>query len=51
MNVSTIPASKGPGRYKATTDIISSKEEGLIFTKYSFRPLDSSWNTAVVKPF
>ena len=26
MKVSTIPASKGPGRYKATTEIMSSKD-------------------------
>ncbi|OIQ64658.1 hypothetical protein GALL_537900 [mine drainage metagenome] len=38
----------GPGRYRATSAMMSSKQSGLACFSMSFMPRDSSWNTAVV---
>ena len=45
-----MPASIGPGRYKATSAPMSAKTLGFsLFTSF-FMPPDSSWNTASVSP-
>ena len=51
MKLSTMPDSSGPGRYSATSAMMSSNWSGLSFLISSFMPWLSSWNTAVVSPF
>src|SRR5699024_3095137 len=47
---STMPDSSGPGRYSATSAMMSSNEAGSRRLMSRFMPADSSWNTAVVSP-
>ena len=48
MKLSTMPDWSGPGRNRATSAIMSSKQSGCSRLMRSFMPRDSSWNTAVV---
>ena len=41
----------GPGLYKATMAVISSKVVGCSSFKYLFIPSDSNWNTDVLSAF
>ena len=47
----TMPEPNGPGRYKATNGIKSSKCSGLRSITSLVIPSDSSWNTPDVSPF
>jgi len=51
INSSTIPESRGPGRYNATIAMMSSKLVGPNLRRIFCMPLLSSWNTPIVSAF
>jgi hypothetical protein len=50
MKSSTMPEPSGPGRYSASTAMMSSKRSGASFLTSFFMPSDSTWKMAVVLP-
>ena len=48
MKSSTMPEPSGPGRYSASTAMMSSKRSGWSFFSSFFIPSPSTWKIAVV---
>ncbi|KAF5031514.1 hypothetical protein DSECCO2_626990 [anaerobic digester metagenome] len=50
MNSSTMPEPSGPGRYRASMAMTSSKQEGFSMRRYWRMPELSTWKMPSVSP-